>query len=168
MSQVSIIIPVYNAGLFLRETLDSISNQTFSDWECVIVNDGSTDNSLSIIEEYIKKDNRFVCYSISNSGCADIPRNYGVVRAQSDYVLNLDADDIIKEDYLNQSIQRLVTTKADIVIGQLIGYISNLDGEIYRIPLQSFDKSQIITGKYALTMTISGWLFSTAGMLVNK
>lgn len=168
MPQVSVIIPVFNAGLFLKETLDSIVNQTYDDWECIIVNDGSTDNSLSIIEQYVKKDKRFICLSIQNSGCANIPRNFGVMHANTDFVLNLDADDILSQDYIEQSFFRLKETNADIVFGQLIGSISQLEGELYRIPLHTFDKSKIISGRDAFKMTIDGWAFSANGMVANK
>lgn len=168
MPQISVVIPVYNAGLYLRETLDSVANQTFRDWECVIVNDGSTDNSLSIIAEYTKSDKRFICYSIQNSGYADIPRNFAVKQAQSKFVLYLDADDVLSPDYICQAFKRLKDTNADMVFGQLIGSVSELDGELYRIPLQTFDKSSIISGKDAFKMTIGGWIFSANGMLVCK
>lgn len=168
MPNISIIVPVYNAACVLKETLDSIENQTFNDWECVIVNDGSKDNSLSIIEEYAKRDKRFVCYSTQNSGCADIPRTFGVIQAQSKFVLYMDADDVLSSDYICQALKRLQDTNADIVFGQLIGSISQLDGELYRIPLHTFDKSKIIPGRDAFKMTIDGWAFSANGMLVNK
>lgn len=168
MPQISVVIPVYNAGLYLRETLDSVANQTFRDWECVIVNDGSTDNSLSIIEEYTKSDNRFVCYSVQNSGCADMPRNFAVKQAQSKFVLYLDADDVLSPDYICQAFKRLRDTNADIVFGQLIGSVSELDGELCRIPMRTFDKSLILAGENAFKMTIGGWAFSANGMLVCK
>lgn len=168
MPQISVVIPVYNAGLYLRETLDSVANQTFRDWECVIVNDGSTDNSLSIIEEYTKRDKRFVCYSIQNSGCADMPLHYAIERSKSEFVLILGHDDFLYSDYFEQAINRLQDTTADIICGQLIGSVSDLDGELYRIPLPTFDKLSVLTGEDAFTMTVGGWAFSANGMLVNK
>ena len=59
MSQITIILPVYNVEKYLPQCLDSIINQTFKDFECICVNDGSTDSSLQILQEYAKKDKRF-------------------------------------------------------------------------------------------------------------
>src|ERR1022692_2291998 len=91
---ISVVIPVYNAEKYIREALNSVLNQTFSDFECVIVNDGSTDNSLKIIEEFAANDNRFKCLSIQNTGCGNIPRNIAINNSIGELVLYLDADDL--------------------------------------------------------------------------
>ena len=85
MPKISIVIPVYNAEKFLVETLNSVKNQTFTDFECVIVNDGSTDKSLEIIENYIKNDSRFRVFTVPNNGCANIPRNIAIKKSFGEY-----------------------------------------------------------------------------------
>ncbi|MFV8358067.1 glycosyltransferase family 2 protein, partial [Flavobacterium sp. XS1P32] len=76
-SLVSVIIPCYNQDQFLAETLQSVFDQTYSNWECIIVNDGSTDNSESIILDWVQRDKRFQYCKTKNSGVS-AARNYGL------------------------------------------------------------------------------------------
>jgi glycosyltransferase involved in cell wall biosynthesis len=93
-ARVSIIVPVYNAGAYIRETLESIKQQVFPLWECIIVNDGSTDNSRETIESFIKDDPRFKLVDIPNSGVC-VARNTGACHAGGVYLFPLDSDDRI-------------------------------------------------------------------------
>ncbi len=165
---LSIVIPVYNAERFLAETLQSVQNQTFKDFECVIVNDGSTDNSQWIIEQFCKEDKRFKSFTIPNSGCADIPIRKGVNIACSDIIVILGHDDILASKMLEKGYIRMQETNSDIIIGQFIGSMYELEGEMYRLPLADFDKSQILSGKEACALTIGGWQISTNGALIRK
>ena len=97
MTKVSVIIPVYNAQKYLRECLDSVANQTLDNIEIICINDGSTDNSLSILDEYAQKDNRFIILSKENGGSA-AARNVGLSKAKGDYIYFVDNDDLIAED----------------------------------------------------------------------
>ena len=96
----SIIIPVYNVEQYLRACLDSVLAQTFSDWEAVCVNDGSTDGSLSVLEEYEKKDHRLRIISQPNGGLS-AARNTGLQAATGDYVVFVDSDDWVEASMLN-------------------------------------------------------------------
>lgn len=89
---ISIIIPLYNKEKAIISTLSSIQEQNYTDWECVIVDDGSTDDSAQIVLEFIKNDSRFVYYLKANGGPSSA-RNYGVRQAKSDWIVFLDADD---------------------------------------------------------------------------
>ncbi len=89
----SIIIPVYNVAHFLRECLDSVLAQTFSDWEAICVDDGSSDNSGTILDEYAEKDSRFLVIHQRNVGVG-VARNRGLDVATGRWVLFLDADDV--------------------------------------------------------------------------
>ena len=91
--KISIIIPCYNQSLFLSESLESVISQTLSDWECIVVNDGSTDNSLSIANEYACRDQRIKVVSQENSG-PSAARNHGVQESHGKFILFLDGDDI--------------------------------------------------------------------------
>lgn len=93
----SIIIPVYNVEKYLRECLDSVLNQTFTDWEAICVNDGSTDGSPSVLAEYGLKDNRIRVIEQPNGGLS-AARNTGLQHAAGDYVLFLDSDDRLRPD----------------------------------------------------------------------
>lgn len=90
----TLIVPVYNVEPFLEECLNSIKNQTFNDFECVVVDDGSTDNSSSICDKYANEDKRFRCVHKINGGLSDA-RNAGIEKAQGEYVLFIDSDDYI-------------------------------------------------------------------------
>lgn len=97
----SIIIPVYNVEKYIRKCLESIYNQTYNNYEVIIINDGSKDNSKLIIEEYVKKDNRFKNYNKDNGGLSDA-RNYGLKYVRGDYILFVDADDYIDINLLKK------------------------------------------------------------------
>ena len=100
---VSIIVPAYNQGNFLKETLSAVLNQKYSHWECIIVNDGSADNTAKVAAEFEKKDKRFTLYSTENQGVAKA-RNFGIEKAHGTFVLPLDGDDLISRDYLAEAI----------------------------------------------------------------
>lgn len=97
----SIIIPVYNVEGYLDKCLKSILNQTYSNYEVIIVNDGSPDNSDNIIKSYEKEDKRFKGYKKVNGGLSDA-RNYGLKYATGDYLIFIDADDYIENNYLEK------------------------------------------------------------------
>ncbi|MBC7523081.1 MAG: glycosyltransferase family 2 protein [Flavobacterium sp.] len=101
-SLVSIIIPTFNRAHLISETLDSIVNQTYSNWECIIVDDGSTDNSFEIINTYIKKDSRFKLFPRPKSKIkgANSCRNYGFSKCTGEYVKWFDSDDIMLPNFL--------------------------------------------------------------------
>ena len=90
--KISIIIPVYNTQEYLPKCLDTLVNQTYSNLEIICVDDGSTDESLRILNEYAAKDSRIIVHSQKNGG-ASIARNYGLNIATGDYVSFIDSDD---------------------------------------------------------------------------
>ncbi len=95
---ISIIVPCYNQAQYLDESLESVLAQTFQDWECIIVNDGSTDNTKEISENWLKKDHRFKYIFQENAGLS-ATRNKGIENAIGEFILPLDADDKISSEY---------------------------------------------------------------------
>ena len=93
MPKVSLIIALYNAERYLRDCLDSVCGQTFEDFECLCVNDGSKDKTAEIVAEYTKRDKRFVLINQENQGCS-MARNTGLENAKAPYVMLLDQDDL--------------------------------------------------------------------------
>lgn len=89
---LSIIVPIYNTEKYLRQCVDSILSQDFTDYELWLIDDGSTDSSIEIIKEYAKRDSRIKTAFIKGSG-PSVPRNYGLNRAKGKYVLFVDSDD---------------------------------------------------------------------------
>lgn len=113
--KISIIIPFYNVEKYLRECLDSILNQTFQDFEIICVDDGSTDKSLEILQEYKRKDDRFVILQQRHSG-AGAARNYGIKSAKGKYVQFLDSDDWFEPEMLEELYSRAEKFNTDIVV----------------------------------------------------
>lgn len=168
MPKISIVIPVYNADKFLTVTLDSVQKQTFQDFECVIVNDGSTDNSLEIINRYVHFDNRFIVYTVANNGCANIPRNIAVEKAVGEYIFNLDADDLIDSDCLEKMYLRICEANTDLVLQTTISFHENINNQSWRLPLESFNYEMIASGIDICKLTIGGWEVSCAGFLAKR
>ncbi len=113
--KLSIIIPVYNSEKYLRQCLDSAMNQTLTDIEIICINDGSTDGSLKILEDYAQKDNRIKIISQENQGIS-ITRNVGIAQAVGEYVAFLDSDDYMALDYCEKLYTRGKETNSDIVV----------------------------------------------------
>lgn len=163
---ISIIIPVYNAAPYLKDCLDSILRQTYKDWTCVLVNDGSTDNSQQIIDEYSSKENRLKSYIKVNEKSAAKAREYALNHIDSDWIVCVDADDTIAPDCLEKLVKRQRETDADMVIGTYIGCEKDLDGESWRLPLKTFDRNQVISGREACLLTLGGW--QIGGVTLHK
>ena len=115
MIKISIIIPVYNVEKYLQECLDSILNQTFGDYEIICVDDGSTDSSNNILEEYKKKDPRFIVVHQDNQGAA-AARNKGIELAKGEYIQFLDSDDYFEPDMLEKLYSAAIKNNADMVV----------------------------------------------------
>lgn len=103
MSTISIIIPCYNKAKYLSETLNSVIGQTYCNWECIIINDGSTDETEKIAKQYIDKDQRIKYIYQSNQGVSSA-RNNGITISSGKYILPLDADDTIDPTYIEKAI----------------------------------------------------------------
>ncbi|GHV10395.1 glycosyl transferase [Bacteroidia bacterium] len=103
---VSIIIPCYNGEKFIAETLDSVRRQTYTQWECIIMDDGSTDHSAAIVKEYANQDHRFT-YLIQNNQGVAIARNTAIKASHGIYILPLDADDLIDPHYIDEAVKVL-------------------------------------------------------------
>lgn len=110
---VSVIVPVYNSEKYIRRCLDSVCGQTYTDLEVILVNDGSKDHSLSILQEYSGRDHRISLVSQENKGVA-AARNTGLRNANGDYILYVDADDWIEPDAIECLVSRM-DEDADIV-----------------------------------------------------
>lgn len=112
--KISVIIPVYNASKYLKRCLDSIKNQTYSNWEAICVDDGSTDNSLDILNEYASKDSRFKVIAKSNGGVSDA-RNVGMDNVTGDYVMYVDSDDFIHHQTMELACAFVKRDGSDII-----------------------------------------------------
>lgn len=114
--KISIIVPVYNVEKYLCRCLDSITRQSYTNFEAILIDDKSTDNSFKICKEYIKKDNRFVLIQNDINKGLGLTRNEGLQKASGIYVLFVDSDDYIEKDMLKNLYNTIVKKEADTVI----------------------------------------------------
>ena len=103
---VSIIIPTFNRSQLICETLDSVLAQTYENWECIIVDDGSTDDTKTVVSEYVKKDSRFQFHHrpINRPKGGNAARNFGYENSKGEYINWIDDDDIMLEDFIKIKI----------------------------------------------------------------
>lgn len=112
---ISIIIPIYNVELYLERCLDSVSSQSYQEWECIMVNDGSTDGSEEIAKRYVSKDKRFRLYSQENQGLS-AARNRGIEESQGEYLTFLDSDDAWHPEFLSVLYRCLREKEAEVSV----------------------------------------------------
>ena len=112
---ISIIVPIYNVENYLRQCLDSIMNQTYQNFECLLINDGSPDNSAEICREYVEKDARFRYFEKENGGLASA-RNLGIKYSKGKYISFIDSDDWVESDYLEVLHSKIKEYNTDFVI----------------------------------------------------
>ncbi|WP_347548512.1 glycosyltransferase [Pseudalkalibacillus hwajinpoensis] len=156
----SIIVPVYNVETYLRECVDSILSQNFSGYELILVNDGSTDSSGSICEEYASSySNKVNVVHKENGGLSDA-RNFGIDRASGEYIIFVDSDDYITENSLNIIHEKLSeTNNTDILITRLMqiypdGSEKYMDKDMPTSILNNSSKDAIIEWNYNSSQTI--------------
>jgi len=145
---ISIIVPIYNAELYLADCLSSIASQTYGNIEAILINDGSKDNSCNIAESFCKKDSRFQLINQVNSGVA-AAREKGLRLAQGEFVIHADSDDLMTKRAIEYLYSSIVKNNSDIAIGSYI-IKRELSEEIVRHKLLSTDEfiCNIFTGKY--------------------
>ena len=112
---ISIVIPCYNAEKYIHSCIASVSRQTYQNWECLLINDGSKDKTLSILEEYSAKNHKYKVFSQENRGLS-ATRNVGIENATGNYLFFLDSDDLITENALLQFVNEL-EPENDVITG---------------------------------------------------
>ena len=146
---VSIIIPNFNRAHLIEETLISITKQTYTNWECLVVDDGSSDNSLEILNNFSRKNNQFTVLErpeehLSGGNGA---RNYGLIKATGDYIIFFDSDDLMTPDHVQLKIEHLLESKVDYVIAKT-KYLNDNDDFLERY--YTFDKFQITSHNFII------------------
>lgn len=148
----SIIVPVYNVEKYLSKCLDSVINQINQDFEIIVVNDGSPDNSQKIIDEYVEKyPEKIKGFTKENGGLSDA-RNYGISKASGEYLIFLDSDDYIDEHLLEKLNEKIsIDSKLDVIGYNLVDVNENL--EILGVTKKG--ESSILTGEEAIDFLVS-------------
>ena len=124
MKKITVIIPLYNSEKSIKETLNTLLNQSFTDFEILIINDGSTDNSLAVISNF--NNDRIRVISQNNSGAVSAYVN-GIKNSNSEYIMFCDSDDFYKENYIKDAYQRITSENVDVVSYKLSYITSNME-----------------------------------------
>lgn len=123
---ISIIVPVYNTGKYLEDCMESLIGQTYGDFEIVVIDDGSTDGSAAVCDQWAKKDHRVRVYHQENQGLAAV-RNKGLELAGGEYIAWVDGDDYVDKCYLEKLLEGQKCTGADMV---MCSFYTDTDGEV--------------------------------------
>lgn len=129
---ISVVVPIYNVEKYLRLCLDSLLMQTYTNFEVLMINDGSPDDSANICKEYLAKDRRFQYFEKENGGLSDA-RNYGIEHSKGEYITFVDSDDWLKETFLEDLYEAITRTGADIALSTYIIYDDFQS--VYNIPV---------------------------------
>ena len=168
MCKVSIIVPVFNKKKYLNGVLESIRQQEFNDFECILVDDGSTDGSQNICDVFSKKDTRFITVHMSNSGVSNA-RNTGLKRARGKYITFIDADDSIDINYLKKLVDDIENTGADLVITGMKKYWEDTNNvEYLKTPINGLYAFKEILPQFAEIQLKTGIFGFCCGKIFKK
>ncbi len=143
--KISVLIPAYNVAQYIEMAIDSVLRQTFSDFELIVINDGSTDGTGEILERYKTLDSRIQVYHSENRGIANA-RNQAVAYAKGEYVTFIDSDDAVKEDYLESLYENAEKYNADVVVASFYRY-EEAEGMYYFTTLEQGYEVKEFTGQ---------------------
>lgn len=166
---VSVVMPAFNAGKYIKESIESVLRQTVSDIELIVVDDKSTDNTWDILSLIAKNDKRCRIFQLEhNSGSAKYPRDYAVSKSESDFICWIDADDMVGTNYIESLLKRQKETEADIVCSKMVAF--DQSGNIrYTLPMEDFDYEQETSGREAVMYTIgASWKINVNGFLARR
>lgn len=166
-SLISIAVPVYNSEKYLVSCLNSLIAQTYDNLEIVVLNNGSTDNSLSIIERFAEKDSRIKYFTISHVPTEAWSRNNAFVRTTGEWIVPVDSDDYITPGYVERLWERHLETGAEWV-GSTMTLVDKDGHEYGRIPEADFDYSQVRQGRDSVILTLGGWKINANGALIHR
>ena len=124
---VSIITPAYNSAKFIAETIQSVQNQTYENWEMIIVDDGSSDETVAIVQAFIDKDKRIQCYKLAQNSGPAVARNFAIEKAKGAFMTFIDADDIWFPNFIENSIKTIEKTGVSFVFSSYKRSNENLE-----------------------------------------
>lgn len=155
--KISIIVPVYNSSEYLPECLNSIINQSFQDYEVLLINDGSTDSSLNICHKYAEKDSRFRVFDKVNGGVSNT-RNLGIKEAKGELIAFNDSDDLIAQDYFKVLVETLGEDN-DLVMSGMLFFDTNTN--------DIFQKETLDDNNYDLSISDDCFRLATATLITS-
>lgn len=164
--KISVIIPVYNTEKFVEEAIRSIMNQTLRDIEIIIINDGSTDNSLSVIERLAVEDERINVYSQNNQGVS-ISRNIGIEKATGKYLYFMDSDDYLESEALESCYTKSEENQLDLIFfdADILNKNNNYNISLKYQRKGCTNSAQIYSGIQILTILMNNHCYSVSPCL---
>lgn len=165
---ISVVMPIYNSARFLRKSIPSVMAQEYPNLEIVLLNNGSTDDSATIIDEYAKQDSRIKAYTIAHVGTPKESRDNAIYRAKGEWIIGVDSDDSIENDYVEKLWERHLETGADCVCGKMLYRDEKMNILPYSVPDSDFDNKQIMNGTEAMLRTLFRYEIGLNGALWKK
>lgn len=159
MPKISIIVPVYNCEKYISNCINSILEQSFKDFELILVDDGSSDRSFEICESFAKKDNRVRAIHQPNSGVSRA-RNRGLDEAKGEYIGFVDGDDCVDKEMYKRLYKNLADNNADISICGIVNYFLKKNGITEKVRQSQVDGFWIFSGEQALKEALQSRLYS--------
>lgn len=159
MPKISIIVPVYNCEKYISNCINSILEQSFKDFELILVDDGSSDRSFEICESFAKKDNRVRAIHQPNSGVSRA-RNRGLDEAKGEYIGFVDGDDCVDKEMYERLYKNLADNNADISICGIVNCFVKKDGTTEKVRQSPVDGFWIFSGEQALKEALQSRLYS--------
>lgn len=132
---ITVVIPCFNQGRFLKDTLESVSSQAYKNWECLVINDGSTDETEDVVQAFCVEDSRFIYLKTENSGLSS-SRNAGIKMSRGKYIQFLDADDLIEPEKIKESLQIYQMenfAKTDVIVYSSMRYFEDHEANHFKI-----------------------------------
>ncbi len=152
--EITIIIPAFNSDRTIHRCLNSIKKQTFANFEAIVINDGSTDNTVDKIKQSISSDHRFKLINQTNMGVS-VARNAGLKKAKGNYICFVDSDDTIQPNFLEKLYSAIISNKADLAICNMNFVYGNHINRPIKAPFRILDRTQYAR---ALVEGIEGYL----------
>ena len=137
---ITVIIPVYNSEKYLEKTIKSILEQTYNNYELILIDNGSTDNSAEICKKYQEKDKRVKFYIQSKKGVSNA-RNMGIEKATGEFICFVDSDDYIEKDMLNSYMDIYIKYKPDLIVSGFFSEVEDIDGKVQMDEIYCDDKN---------------------------
>ena len=164
----SVIIPTYNVAEYIRDTLSAVLAQSFTDWELIIVDDGSNDGTTDILKEYSHQSGIKIFFNDKNSGNPFLVRKRAAEQASGRYLVPFDADDIIAPDLLETAYEKISNENCQLVIPEMWRFSEDLENSFYLLPAPFIDKDSLYKGKDLVKHTLCHWEIPMAGFAIEK
>ena len=165
---ISVVSPVLNGEAFLHKTYECLCRQTYREWEWVVVDDGSTDSSFVLLQELAAQDSRVRCFTQQPSGSAKLPRDHAVGESKGAFIVPLDIDDLLADDYLELMLERQQQTDADIVYPRMVFVDLDTDQTTLELPVADFDTTKVYAGRDLVKETAPEWRIGCNGGLYRR